>query len=94
MSFPFKVLFSMSSMRFGLRDHGAAEDMLRASRLPFVLARPVRLTDNESLPICEFPSDGNGLSWSPSVSRASVAEWMVSAAESKTWDGMDPILAN
>jgi len=81
-------------MRFGLRDHGAAEDSLRASGLPFVLARPVRLTDNENLPVCEFPSSGNGLSWNPSVSRASVAEWLVSAAESKTWDRMKPILAN
>lgn len=94
MSLPFKALFSISSMRFGLRDHGSAQAILEASGLPFVLARPVRLTESDAAPVREFASTGEGLSWNPSVSRASVAEWLVDAAEDGRWDGTAPVLAN
>ena len=68
---------------------------MRESGLPFVLARPSRLTEGSVTTIRAWPDDGFGApGWSAAVSRTSVAEWLVDAVEGSDFDGKAPVLTN
>lgn len=62
--------------------------------IPFVIARPCRLTGGPPAEVRAFGDDGNGVGFMPTISRESVAQWLVAAAETSHWDGKAPVLSN
>ncbi|KAF5019319.1 hypothetical protein F66182_8676 [Fusarium sp. NRRL 66182] len=94
MNLPGKMIFSHGSMGIGLRDHNEVDRLVRESGLPFVLARPVLLTEGEAQAVRVWPDDGKGCAWMPKITRASVAKWLIDAVESSAWDGTAPVLTN
>ncbi|RSL93826.1 hypothetical protein CEP52_013021 [Fusarium oligoseptatum] len=96
LSAPMRFVLNYSkALRTGLDDHTNVDALVRQSGLPFVLARPCRLTEGPATTVRAWPDDGNGApGWSAAVSRASVAEWLVDAVEASDFDGKAPVLTN
>ncbi|KJZ76446.1 hypothetical protein HIM_04175 [Hirsutella minnesotensis 3608] len=95
MILPLRLIFSNAApMRIGLEDHANVDRITRESGLPFVLARAARLTDESAKPVRVWGEDGEGTPWMASISRASLAEWMVDAIGSAKYDGQAPVLTN
>ncbi|KAL6918391.1 hypothetical protein FSST1_009886 [Fusarium sambucinum] len=94
MNLPGKMLFSHGSMGMGLSDHNEVDRLVRESGLVFVLSRPVMLAEGEARPVRVWPDDGKGCAWMPKITRESVGNWLVDAAESSEWDGRAPVLSN
>ena len=69
------------------------EKEVKASGINFVLAKPMRLTDNELLPI-KYYDDGVSIGIAANTSRKSVAVFLVDAAEKDKWDGSTPVFSN
>ncbi|KAH7018590.1 uncharacterized protein B0I36DRAFT_40963 [Microdochium trichocladiopsis] len=91
----FHLLFSVwPRMRLSQAAHEEADNLVMASGLKFVVARPARLTAGEAAEVKAYSDSGKGIGAMPSISRASVAKWLVSAAETAEWDGRAPVLAN
>ncbi|KAK5997294.1 hypothetical protein PT974_02649 [Cladobotryum mycophilum] len=93
MSFPLRFVMHHSTMKLTIKDHNKVDALVRESGLPFVLARPARLTEGAVTKVKVWPDDGAGCGWNPSISRDSLGKWMVHAAESNEWDGKSPVLA-
>ncbi|RFU79454.1 N domain-containingdehydrogenase [Trichoderma arundinaceum] len=94
MSWPFRAVLSHSTMKLTIRDHNNMDKLIRDSGVPFVLARPARLTDGPAKGVKIWPDNGQGCGWNAAISRASVGEWMIRAAETNEWDGKSPVLTN
>ncbi|KAL7932321.1 hypothetical protein V8C35DRAFT_328962 [Trichoderma chlorosporum] len=90
----FRAVMSHSTMKLALRDHNNMDALIRESGVPFVFARPVRLTDGPVGKVKVWPDDGHGCGWNPAISRESLGVWMIQAAESDEWDGKSPVLTN
>lgn len=99
MSWAFRLLFSQTPMRFGVADHNRIDGIVRRSGLRFVLARAGRLAEqkNEGEPVAAvkaLPDNGKGLGMMDALTRQSLAQWLVAAAEQDTWDNKSPVLIN
>ncbi|KAL7918649.1 hypothetical protein ACQKWADRAFT_235348 [Trichoderma austrokoningii] len=92
LSWPFRAVLSHSTMKIAVKDHNNMDELIRSSGVPFVFARPARLTDGPAEAVKVWPDDGQGCSWNAVISRASLAEWLVTAAEASEWDGRCPVL--
>lgn len=89
-----RALFTHSTMSVVIEDQTNLDLLVRESGLPFVLARPPRLTPEPAKDVKVLPDDGKGLGFMSAVSRESLAAWMVKAAESNQWDGTAPVIIN
>ncbi|KAL7787767.1 hypothetical protein V8C37DRAFT_418832 [Trichoderma ceciliae] len=94
MSWPIRLVLSHSTMKITIKDHNNMDKLIRGSGVPFVFARPTRLTDGPAKTVKVWPDNGDGCGWNAVISRASVAEWMVRAAETNEWDSKSPVLTN
>ncbi|KAM0251729.1 hypothetical protein ACHAQJ_008004 [Trichoderma viride] len=92
MLWPLRLVLNHSTMKIAIRDHNNMDKLIRDSGATFVFARPARLTEGPAEKARVWPDDGQGCGWNPAVSRASLAEWMVRAAETNEWDGRSPVL--
>ncbi|PNP40398.1 hypothetical protein TGAMA5MH_07725 [Trichoderma gamsii] len=92
MSFLFRAVLEHSTMKIAIKDHNSMDELIRKSGLPFVFARPARLTEGPAEAVRVWPDDGQGVGWNAAISRASLAQWMVKAAEASEWDGKSPVL--
>lgn len=80
-------------MRATVLSHGVVDEIVRQSRLTFVLARPARLVEGDGATKLKVLSDnGKGSGWNPTTNRAALARWMVESAETDAWDGTSPVL--
>lgn len=68
--------------------------LVRNSGLVFVLARPTRLAEGPSNHVKVLSDEGPGVGVAASITRESVAKWLVEAAETNKWDGTSPVLIN
>lgn len=89
-----RLLFSLSTMSLTIRDHDDMDLVVRRGAYPFVLARVARLVDGAAAHVDVLPDHGSGCGWNPTITRSSVASWLVAAAESGRWDGTSPVLVN
>ena len=91
-----RLVFTHTNMRFSREDHDAVDQELRAAAkdVAFVEVRPWLLTDTDAAEVKVFPDDGKGAGFMPKVSRASVARFMVEAAEVSKYDGRAPVITN
>lgn len=95
MAFPVRFIFSHSpAMRIGLADHARMDTIVRESGLPFVLARPTGLVSGPAREVRVWPEDGKGAPWIATITRDSLAAWLVDAAEKDEWNGMAPVITN
>ena len=90
----FKFVFSHSTMKISLADHTALDKLVRDSGLKFVMPRPCRLVEGPATTVKVWPDNGKGSPWMPTITRGSVGQWLVDAAESQEWDGLAPVITN
>lgn len=92
------MLFNHTSLARGQRDHGMVEEVMRDSGLKWVLPRPVMLSEGEKKEIrdCGDDGDAKGMGIMPSVSRRSVAAFLLDVAEDESgkWVGRTPVIMN
>jgi len=62
--------------------------------IDYVLVRPTRLTDGEKASLRFYGDNGVGMGAFTSISRASVAGFLVDAVEKSTWDRSTPVISN
>jgi hypothetical protein len=89
-----RLLVRFSNMGIGFRDHELVEDAVKKSGLNYVLARPIRFVDGPSRPIQFYGSMGDGIGSFDTITRESVATFLLDAAEKSDWDGSTPVISN
>lgn len=89
-----RLLMSKSNMSYQYADHNLTDREVRASGVDFVMVRPSRLVETEETGARVWPDDGKGVGLMASTSRASVARWLVDAAETSSWDNTCPVITN
>ncbi|KAF7886172.1 hypothetical protein EAF00_010275 [Botryotinia globosa] len=94
MHFLLRMLMKKSNMYLQYDDHNLVDKEIRASDINYVLARPARLEEGEAKAVKVYGNKGMGIAMMASITRESVANWLVNAAEQKTWDSQTPVLAN
>ncbi len=101
---PMRLVLNHSPMAVGFTDHNAVEKLVREAGkgkeeggwgLKWTLVRPCMLSDKEEMDIKVLGDDGHGAGHLPSVSRKSVATWVIrEGIEKAEWVGRTPVLAN
>ena len=103
---PMRMILNKSPMAVGQKDHAGVEALVRRAGkedgLRWTLVRPCMLAGGEdggeALPVKVFEETGEGLGCMPSVTRRSVAEWVVGVAldgvKGEEWIRKTPVLAN
>lgn len=93
-------------MALGQKDHAGVEEVVRKAEkedgLKWTLIRPCMLAGGEiggeNLPVKVLGENGKGAGYMPSVTRRSVAAWIVGTGldevKGKEWTGKTPVLAN
>lgn len=89
-----KLLMRYSNLGKAYEDHEEAEKVLRASQVHWVIARPVMLTDKDQAAVVEHGEDGATAGWVPSISRASVASYLIDALGSEKRVGTSLVISN
>ncbi|CRK30228.1 hypothetical protein HYQ45_009170 [Verticillium longisporum] len=94
-NFLMRLTFAYTNMRFSREDHDAVDRELRAAQdISFVEVRPWLLTDGDAAEVKVYGDDGSGAGFMPKISRASVARFMIEAAETSKYDGRAPVITN
>ena len=89
------LLSRHTSMAAQYEDHDVAGTEVKASSMPFVLVRPMRLVDgNDKTEIKYWGDQGKGVRVFTSILRANVARFHVDAAESDEWNDRTPVISN
>lgn len=94
LNFLMKLVISYTNMSAQYHDHNLVDEETRDSQLDWVLVRPVMLKGEEALPVKELGNTGKGASFMPSISRASVAKFLVNAVESNKWNRKSSVICN
>lgn len=95
LNFLMRGLVTVTSMATKYADHKGAENALKsANDIQFVVVRPVMLTNGEGRSVEPLGERGEKASFMPSISRASVAKFLVDAVQSKEWDGKAIVVSN
>ena len=89
-----RLLMKKSNMIYQYDDHNLVDKEVRASGLDYVLARPSRLKEGEAQGVKVWLNAGRRVPMMASITRTSVAHWLVDAAEGKTWDNTAPVITN
>jgi len=92
---PMRALFRHSNMRLQLADHEEVDGLLRTPGGPeFVLVRSVMMAEGPARKVVDHGDEGTGAGWMPSITRDSVAEFMVRAASGSEFVGRSPVISN
>lgn len=89
-----RLLMSKSNMIYQYDDHNLVAKETKASGATYVFVRPARLVEGEAKVVKEWPEHGKGMPMMASITRESVAKFLVKAAESKSWDDGAPVITN
>ncbi|KAF2192171.1 putative TrkA-N domain dehydrogenase [Zopfia rhizophila CBS 207.26] len=89
-----RLLMKKSNMIYQYDDHNLVDKEVKASGVNYVMVRPSRLEEGDAKEVREWPEAGKGVPLMGSITRKSVAKWLVDAAESRTWDGTAPVITN
>jgi uncharacterized protein YbjT (DUF2867 family) len=91
---PVRLLVRFSNMGVGFKDHELVEDVVKKSGIDYVLARPIRFVDGPSELIHFYGNKGDGIGSFNTITRKSVATFLLDAAEKSDWDGSTPVISN
>lgn len=90
-----RLTISKSNMTHQFEDHGLVDKEIKESGMDYVLARPVMLKEGDAKPVVLHGNKGDkGVGLTSGVTRKSVAEFLVDAAEKSDWDRTTPVLTN
>lgn len=93
---PMRMVLNHTSMAVGQRDHNMVEEVMKESGLKWTLPRPVMLSEAEKKKVadCGDAGDAKGMGIMPSVSRKSVAAFLLDVAEDEggKWVGRTPVI--
>lgn len=93
-----KLVVSHTKLAMEFEDHKGAEGILKelgSSSIQWTVVRPAMLKNgpaNETRDLGEQGQDAQ--SFMPSITRESVAQFMVKAAEDDKWNGKTPVISN
>lgn len=94
---PMRVILNHANISIGFKDHKKVEQVIRSDAtvegLEWTLVRAVMLSDGEEKEVKVFGEEGKGVGALPSVSRKSVAGFMVKCLESAECNGKTPVIA-
>ncbi|EME39734.1 NAD(P) binding domain-containing protein [Dothistroma septosporum NZE10] len=95
-AWPLRMMFRHTNLSYAYEDHDAVDREVRElADVEWTMFRPCMLKDGKALPIKEYGEDGKGLSMFAGVTRASVAEALVSgAADERRWRHQAVVIAN
>jgi nucleoside-diphosphate-sugar epimerase len=89
-----QLLMKKSNMIYQYDDHNLVAKETKASGESYVFVRPSRLVEGDAKDINEHPDHGRGVPVLAAITRASVAKFLVDAAEKNDWDNMAPVITN
>ena len=93
---PMRVVLNYSPMAKGQADHNMVEEVMRGSGLKWTLPRPVMLSEGEKKDVrdCGDAGDVKGMGVMPTISRKSVAAFLLDVAEDESgkWVGRTPVI--
>lgn len=94
---PMRVILNHANISIGFKDHKKVEEVVRSDEtvegLEWTLVRAVMLSDGEEREVRIFGEEGKGVGSLPSISRKSVASFLVMCLESAEWNGKTPVIA-
>ena len=93
-AFIFRFMLRHTNMSAQFADHDLVDEEMKTSEMDYVLVRPVRLAEGESAPIKEWGNLGKGAKMMSSITRKSVAGFLIDAAEKRDWDRSTPVISN
>lgn len=95
MHFMLRTVIKKSNMSYQWEDHAAVDREMKQSGLDYVLVRPVMLKEGEPKPIVFCGDVGaKGVKLMSSITRISVANFLVDAAERNDWNRSTPVITN
>jgi putative NADH-flavin reductase len=95
--FLMRAVINHSNMNVGFKDHEAVFDLMRGQEnVEWTGPRPVMLADGEKKDVKTWGDDGKGSGVMPSITRMSVAAFLVGCVEEsgKKWIGKMPVISN
>jgi uncharacterized protein YbjT (DUF2867 family) len=95
LNFLLRLTISKSNMSHQFEDHGLVDKEMKESGMDYVLARPVMLKEGDAKPVIEHGNTGDrGVGLMSAITRKSVANYLLDAAEKSDWDRKTPVLTN
>lgn len=94
MSFWMRWVRHWTYMKHSYDDHDLVDKETRLSGVNYVLPRPPWLTNGRARPVRTFGNTGKGIGNLATVSRRSVADFLLDACEKSDWDGSTPVIAS
>jgi len=91
---PMRFAIQHTNLGVSYVDHGMVDKEVKATGLDFVLVRPNRLTNGPKAPVKVFDDAGKRMGGFMSISRASVASFLMDAVEQNIWNRRTPTIAN
>ncbi|KAF7554235.1 hypothetical protein G7Z17_g3058 [Cylindrodendrum hubeiense] len=92
--FLMRMLVRYSNLGLTYKDHEEVDEIVKASNLDWTLVRPTLMKETEKQDVKTFENDGDGIGMLATISRASVAAFLVEAAEGDKWARTTPVIAN
>lgn len=93
---PMRMVLNHSPMSKGQADHNLVEEVMKGSGLKWTLPRSVMLSEGEKKDVrdCGDTGDAKGMGLMPSVSRKSVAGFLLDVAEDESgkWIERTPVI--
>ena len=95
MSWLMRAIIACSNIAVQYKDHGLVDKEVKESNVDYVIVRPVMLKDGDGKPVKLCGNDGTkGAGLTSTISRKSVAIFMVDATEKSDWDKTTPVVTN
>jgi putative NADH-flavin reductase len=89
-----RLMMSKSNMIYQYDDHNLVTAETKTSGQNYVFVRPSRLVEGEAKDVQEWPENGRGVPVMGTITRNSVARFLVQASESDAWDNTAPVITN
>ena len=90
-----KLVFRYTNMKYQMEDHDATDvDVRQSTDIDWTLIRPVVLKEGDASTVKELGEIGRGVGLLSGITRASVAEFMISTAEQGSWSKKAVVIAN
>jgi hypothetical protein len=91
---PVKLLVRYSNMGIGYKDHEQVEMVVKQSDRSYVLVRPARFIKGPSTHIHFYGGKGEGIGSLKTITKESVATFLLDAVEKDEWNGTMLFICN
>lgn len=94
LNFLMRPVIRCTNMAAQFEDHNLVDQESKESGLDWVIVRPAMLKGEEALPVKVLSDTGKEGSFMPSISRRSVAGFLIDAVEKNSWVSRTPVICN